>query len=175
MASDYQTDLNEAKAGLRKLLDQREQLETDIARQRFRIASLMALTEPRGEIDQVVGMSSGGLTDACRTALRSASSSLTPIQVKDRLARLGFPVNHYKNVMAAIHTVLKRLVEARELFVVRTEGGGMAYQWISPIARALAEEMAHGPGAAMMAAFTARQTRETATDALQATDKNRKK
>jgi predicted RNA-binding protein YlqC (UPF0109 family) len=129
MESNYQTDLDKAHARLRELLDQREQLQITIAKQRLRIAALMSLAEQNEEIDQVVGMTLGGLADACRTALRSAAfDSLTPMQVKDRLAQLGFSVEHYRNVMAAIHTTLKRLADTGEVVSMR-RGDETTYQW----------------------------------------------
>ena len=56
-----------------------------------------------------------GLTDACRMVLRNAGASLTPTAVRDRLQAVGMDLGHYANPLAAIHTVLKRLVEAGEV------------------------------------------------------------
>jgi hypothetical protein len=56
-----------------------------------------------------------GLTDACRTILRNAARPLTAIEVRDRLASIGFDLGRYANPLAAIHTVLKRLTAAGDV------------------------------------------------------------
>jgi hypothetical protein len=56
-----------------------------------------------------------GLTDACRTVLRSAGVPMTPLEVRNRLAAVGVDLSSYANALAAIHTTLKRLNDAGEL------------------------------------------------------------
>jgi hypothetical protein len=55
-----------------------------------------------------------GLTEACRLILRSASRPVTAVEVRDRLATMGFDLSRYANVMATVHTVLRRMREAGE-------------------------------------------------------------
>jgi hypothetical protein len=130
MTSDYKADLEQANSELATLLNDRERLEIEIAKKRYRIAALMALTEQNEEIDQVVGMDLGGLTDACRTAFKSEHpKALTPTRVKERISQLGFPTSSYRNVMAAIHTVISRLFDARQIVPVETKDGETAYRW----------------------------------------------
>ena len=112
------------------MLFQREELEIRIAKQRERIAALTVLAEQDEEVDQVVGMTLGGLTDACRTAYRGVfPESLTAMGVRDKLVQLGFPIDCYKNAMAAIHTVLGRLEANGE--IKSTEHG--SYQWLGKL------------------------------------------
>ncbi|MGA8429002.1 MAG: hypothetical protein WB729_04240 [Candidatus Sulfotelmatobacter sp.] len=126
-----------AQADLNRLLEQREQIEIDIAKKRWEIAALMALTEQNEEIDQEVGMTLGGLTEACLAAFRSAAyTPLTPMQVRERLLLMGFPIEHYRNAMAAIHTVVKRLADGGKLQTVVTSDNENAYR-VTPPKKAL--------------------------------------
>jgi len=131
-SSNYKDDLNASRAELVTLLGQREHLEIQIAKKRHQIAALLALSEENEEVGQEIGMSLGGLTDAVLTAFRSAfPNPLTPVGVKDRLLNLGFPVEHYRNAMAAIHTVISRLFDARKIVPVKTAIGEIAYAYRS--------------------------------------------
>ncbi len=130
MTSDYKADWEVENKELEELLKQRERLDLEIAKKRFRIAALVMLSDDNEELDQVVGMTLGGLTDACRTAFMGAyPQALSPIDVKARLKALGFPVESYKNIMAAIHTVISRLFDAREIVPAKTEEKETGYQW----------------------------------------------
>lgn len=74
-----------------------------------------------------------GLADACRTVLRNAKVPMTPTDVRDRLAGIGFDLGAYANPLAAIHTTLKRLAEAEELKIaVISPSGKLAYLWHQP-------------------------------------------
>lgn len=116
---------------LAQLLNDRERLNIDIAKWQFRVAALMMLTEDEEEVSQEIGMTLGGLTDAVLTAFRSAfPSAMTPIEAKERLLRLGFPIDHYKNPMAGMHTVISRLYDARKIAPKRTEKGETGFVYV---------------------------------------------
>jgi hypothetical protein len=68
------------------------------------------------------------LTHACRAVLRGAAPrALTPIGVRDALAAIAFPFGRFVNPMAAVHTVLKRLVQQREAHTGIDEYGDRRY------------------------------------------------
>lgn len=72
-----------------------------------------------------------GLTDACRSVLRNAGGPMTPAEIRDRLAAIGFDLGAYSNALAAIHTTLKRLAEAGELHqAVISPPGKLTYIWV---------------------------------------------
>jgi hypothetical protein len=73
-----------------------------------------------------------GLTDACRTVLRSAGLAMTPTEVRERLAAIGCDLSSYSNPLASVHTVLKRLNESGELRFITTGHGKVAYIWNRP-------------------------------------------
>jgi len=57
-----------------------------------------------------------GLTDAIRWVFRQPLiESLTPVQVRDHLAHLGYDLSKYAHEMPPIHNTLKRLRDAGEI------------------------------------------------------------
>jgi hypothetical protein len=70
-----------------------------------------------------------GLTEAIRWVFRQPLLlPLTPTQVRDRMAEMGYDLDKYKYVMPPIHNTLKRMKEAGEIREVEGLGGiGRAY------------------------------------------------
>jgi hypothetical protein len=70
-----------------------------------------------------------GLTEAIRWVFRQPLLlPLTPTQVRDRMAEMGYDLEKYKHVMPPIHNTLKRMKEAGEIREVDGLGGiGRAY------------------------------------------------
>jgi len=70
-----------------------------------------------------------GLTEAIRWVFRQPLVlPLTPTQVRDRMAEMGYDLDKYKHVMPPIHNTLKRMKEAGEIREVEGVGGiGRAY------------------------------------------------
>ena len=65
-----------------------------------------------------------GLTEAIRWVFRQPLLlPLTPTQVRDRMAELGYDLSKYKHVMPPIHNTLKRMKEAGEIKEVDGIGG----------------------------------------------------
>jgi hypothetical protein len=70
-----------------------------------------------------------GLTDAIRQVLRSHQDAyLSPVFIRDRLADVGFDIKTHKNILASIHTVLKRLQRQGEVAPWSREGR-TTYKW----------------------------------------------
>jgi exonuclease I len=65
-----------------------------------------------------------GLTEAIRWVFRQPLLlPLTPTQVRDHLAQMGYDLEKYKHVMPPIHNTLKRMKEAGEIREVDGVGG----------------------------------------------------
>ena len=65
-----------------------------------------------------------GLTEAIRWVFRQPLLlPLTPTQVRDRMAEMGYDLSKYKHVMPPIHNTLKRMKEAGEIKEVEGLGG----------------------------------------------------
>lgn len=71
-----------------------------------------------------------GLTDACREILKGSKEAMTPTEVRDALVRMGYDLKKYKNALASIHTILKRLGRSNGVWtIVRQKDKKVAYQW----------------------------------------------
>jgi hypothetical protein len=57
-----------------------------------------------------------GFTDAVRATFKPGKA-MTAIQVRNDLINAGFDLDGYRNPLATIHTILKRLVKSGELFI----------------------------------------------------------
>jgi hypothetical protein len=57
---------------------------------------------------------------------------MTPSEVRDRLQAIGYDLSVYSNALAAIHTTLKRLADAKELHTADATPGRAGYLWQRP-------------------------------------------
>jgi hypothetical protein len=74
-----------------------------------------------------------GLTDACREVLKGSKEAMTPTEVRDALVRMGYDLKKYKNALASIHTILKRLGSSNGVWTtVRQRDKKVAYKWDTP-------------------------------------------
>jgi hypothetical protein len=108
MDAKYNRDLQQAKARLIQLMQQERALQVEIAKQKRAIAALSELAELTPPIDLV-----SGVTDAVRTVLRSAMNPVSASEIYLRAQGLGLP--QQQNLLASVHTTLRRLVEAGEV------------------------------------------------------------
>jgi hypothetical protein len=137
MARSYKTELAHERKALGELLHQREELATKIAKQQTRVAALASLCEHSEEVGEITEMDLGGLTNACRTAFRVAGNrGLMPTEVRSALEQLRFPIRSHKNILASIHTVIRRLEHAGEvrkaIHDIRNGADKSVYQWVGP-------------------------------------------
>src|SRR5437899_2192496 len=150
MSRAYKNELANEREALQELFRQREELATKIAKQQTRVAALAALCEQSEEVGEMTELDLGGLTNACRTAFRAAGNrGLMPTEVRSALEQLRFPTRTHKNILASIHTVIRRLTEAgeirRAIHDVHDEQDKSVYQWALPsygASNSLANQMA---------------------------------
>jgi hypothetical protein len=128
MVDRRKSELEEANAKLNAMLIEQDELATRIAKQKRRIAALIELSELGEDSRPPIGLVTG-LTDACRIVFRSAEKPLLPTDVRDRVERLGVP--EQKDLLASVHTVIRRLRDAREIKEVppKISSGPMKYEW----------------------------------------------
>lgn len=130
----YQQTLEKAKADLISARARREQaiqlqeeLEQRIIELRRTVAALAALCgEEFNEDDEF------GLTDSIRMALKTYGGHLNAQQVKNRLEQMGYKSNS-TNLLASVHTILKRLVLKGELDDTVVSENKPAYRWIAKL------------------------------------------
>lgn len=131
MAIRRTSELAKAMDKLEQLLVEQDALATRIAKQKRVIAVRKELSKLEEETGPPVGLVSG-ITDACRTVLRSAEKPLLPTEVRDRVEHYGIP--EQRNLLASVHTVIRRLKEAGEVRHVQPQisSGPMKYEWAGP-------------------------------------------
>lgn len=136
MTKNYKTDLQDALRTLLGLTQQRDELETSIAKQKKRVAALYELVET-DEGSQALSGLIEGISDACRVVLKAAEKALTPAEVRDRVQALGLP--QQANLLASVHTTLKRLRDAGEVKETgvpsQTGGTAQVYTWVKSALR----------------------------------------
>jgi hypothetical protein len=150
MGREYRAEFERERKLLAELLRERETLSTRIAKQQTRVAAFAALCESSEEIDDMTEMELGGLTNACRTAFRAAGNKgLVPTEVRGALERLRFPIHTHKNILASIHTIIRRLEQAGEIRkTIHDKHAGedkSVYRWALPTygaSNSLANQMA---------------------------------
>jgi hypothetical protein len=123
---DYRRALDTATREYEALGEKRREIDQRLAELAQSIATLTKLLG----LTPTVPM---GLTDAVRLVVRGAGVPMTPIEVRDRLAGIGFDVSKYVNDLAAVHTILKRLNEAGELRFLPRAPGKPQYMWNRPL------------------------------------------
>lgn len=140
----YKQALEKALEELSDVMSQREELDSQREELDHRIIQLrkgvFGLTAIAGiETDEVAKTHPDlfpdllnpdvGFTDAVRDVLKAHRSyHMSPIEVRNSLRIKGFDLSKYKNVLASIHTILKRLQESREVDVMAREGKSL-YKW----------------------------------------------
>jgi hypothetical protein len=135
----YEGDLAEAEAKLQKMLSDLDLLQTKIAKQKRVVAALRELADVADDADGPTDLVVG-ITDACRTVLRAADRPMLPVEVRDQIQALGIQQD---NLLASVHTILKRLVksdEVREKYIKSGYDKGetpVRYQWVSHLERTL--------------------------------------
>jgi uncharacterized coiled-coil DUF342 family protein len=121
--SSYKDSLEDAREELRELRFLRREIDQRIAQLEHTAQALATLCKETEEIPK-------GMTEAVRQILQATSNALSPTEVRDTLAKIGFDVEKYENPLAVVHTTLRRLAEQGEVTIVlRNESGGKSYRW----------------------------------------------
>ena len=113
------------------------QLKAEAAKLQSKIVALARVCDQEIEPDSLLGRflaetAASGLTNGIRAVLQANREWTTPTAIRDDLLRLGYDLSDYKNVMASIHTVLGRLVEAKEVERILKKGKEItSYRWKS--------------------------------------------
>ncbi len=129
-AAKYRQILIEAQRDLGNLLAQKDTIDKAIVRLKNTITALSPLSEEKGPLNFLRGIAEEtGLTDGCREILKTCGGFLTAVEVKERLVGLGYDLTRYRNPLASIHAVLKRLAAADAVDTTKNESGSTIYAW----------------------------------------------
>jgi len=125
---DYKRMIGEMRKELEALLEQQEDTEQKIAQLRQAIMSFAPLAKEQGIAWDFLGdMNPVGTTEAIREILRAVyPKALSPVEIKEQLKSRGQDLSQHKNIMASVHSTLKRMLENRE---IRTSDQGLTYGW----------------------------------------------
>ncbi|SRR6266576_1944365 len=130
--AEYRKMAEKIQAEIESLEIQQEDTERRIARLKQALIGLAPLSEEPSKplipgIDSfLTEVDSMSITDAARQILQAAKKPLAPIDIKQQLINMGKDLSDQKNVMASIHSLLKRLREGGE---IETKDNGLTYQW----------------------------------------------
>jgi hypothetical protein len=128
----YKQAIKAAKTRLRTLVEKRQQVEEEIEKLKKVIitnAIMLNADESTAELDEMnelLGQS--GFTEVIRHVLsKHPERWFNAIGVRELLRDSGWPIGRYKNPLASIHTILKRLKD-----VERDMRDGEAFYRIRP-------------------------------------------
>jgi hypothetical protein len=105
-------ELVQAREALEKMYLDLDILQVEIAKKKRVIAALTELANASEDSAPPADLVKG-ITDACKTAVLGAGKPILPSEVRDRIKTLG--IAEQKNILASVHTVLKRLAESGEI------------------------------------------------------------
>ena len=145
--TDYQSALAAVIKELAELMRDREAIDTQRERLDQRIFQLREgmvglailcgtdttqLAQKHPELFPDLISSDTGLTDAIRKAMQSKRLYVSPVEVRDRLVNMGYDVSKHGNVLASIHTILRRLAVNEEI-EEGTRDGKVVYRIVGPL------------------------------------------
>jgi cell division protein ZapA (FtsZ GTPase activity inhibitor) len=124
-------ELRKEQEKLTQMFRDKEELEVSIAKAKRRVAAWAELCDDTETGELVSELDLGGLTEACRTVLRSARKEwMTVADIQRDLKELGFPLGSYKAPAASVMTTVNRMHEAGEVAVNRRSSpGATEYKW----------------------------------------------
>jgi hypothetical protein len=140
--SDYKKMLDEMRSQYLEVLHRRDKLTQELKGIAKSIEGLSALTgdksaipDPSLPLELVSEVFKSwikymGFADACRAVLRIAPSGITPIELRDTLAIVGFPIEERTNAIVSVHVFLERAIKAEEVEQMNRQDGEKAYRWL---------------------------------------------
>jgi hypothetical protein len=143
---NYHRMLYEAKQEMAHLLVKRQALDKEIARVHTVISELQNLCAEQDQrnfwsgAERVIKADlKVGITESVRVILQEKVLPMTAVELLEQVKSRKYNVTRYKNPLAIIHTLLKRLVKSGDVSVAAPINGLKAYQWVSLADKALSE------------------------------------
>ena len=103
--------LDNYQGELERLLEERTRLDARILQLQQDIRHVARMVEVTVD-DPITQL---GLTDAIRYVIQHAAKHMTPVEVRDELLKRYCDPEDYRNLLASVHTVMKRLERAGEI------------------------------------------------------------
>jgi len=103
--------LDHYQGELERLLQERTRLDARILQLQHDIRHVARMVDVTVD-DPITQL---GLTDAIRYVIQHAGKHMTPVDVRDELLKRYCDPEDYRNLLASVHTVMKRLERAGEI------------------------------------------------------------
>lgn len=116
--------LSKTRSELERLRARRVRIDSEIAKLEQIEIALSGVAEPAQQSANLAG-----LTNAVRTALKTALQPIAPTEVRDKMVAMGFDSKPYSQFLASVHVVLKRLAKRQEVFEF-SFGDCKKYWWV---------------------------------------------
>ena len=100
--------LDNSQGELARLLEERTRLDERILQPQNKIRHVARMVDVTVD-DPITQL---GLTDAIRYVIRHAGKPMTPVDLRDVLLKRYCNPQDYRNLLASVHTVIKRLARA---------------------------------------------------------------
>ncbi|PYP84005.1 MAG: hypothetical protein DMF61_21440 [Blastocatellia bacterium AA13] len=127
--ADYNRLAERLRKEIRELLQKRSALDERITLLRDMLDNAVKLGAD-GASDDVTGEIPSGISAACEAILKYADSPKTAVDVRDALQKVNFNgIHEYKNVLATIHTTLRRMEKRGFINPSKDKGGKTGYVW----------------------------------------------
>jgi archaellum component FlaC len=135
MALDYtelfkqvKAEIASKRAELGECLSRVEALEDEISGLQQTAAGLAKTLGEQYEAEDELG-----LTEAIRRVFRqNPEKNFVPVEIRDELEQMGYNVEKYGNILASIHSVIKRLLDKDISQLGTRTNGKPCYQWKKP-------------------------------------------
>jgi hypothetical protein len=127
---NYKQLLEDMGKRLSYLLEQQEDIEQEIAQLKQAIVSIAPLAKEKLDhgIWDMYDFNSRSITETIREILQAAyPKRLSPVEIRDQLKNRKLDLSQHRNVMASIHSTLKRMLDNQE---IETDDEGLTYGWV---------------------------------------------
>ena len=132
---DYKQELAAAQDKLMELIQRRHEIDVEIANVRRIIGGFSAIVGEVPVQPDITNLLTGakrelGLTASCREVfLAYRDQQLTPTEVMEAMMEMGLHTKSYPNILASIHTTLRRMADGEGAILNESvKNGKKAYQ-----------------------------------------------
>ncbi len=126
LLKQVKADIASKRAELGECLSRAEKLEDQISGLQQTAAGIAKTLGETYEAEEEMG-----LTEAIRRAFRqNPDRNFVATEIRDELEQMGYDIDKFGNVLASIHSVIKRLVD-KDIEIAGSRGntGKPCYQW----------------------------------------------
>jgi hypothetical protein len=133
----YIQEARKYEAELERLTNERDSLNVRIAKLKMDLGALYQLSDERPRrhamARRLARLSKQSLTVAIEEAFRATTDPLNATEVRERIELMGYDGSRHSNLLASVHTTLKRLSKGSDSTLKMTSRNGKpVYQLRNP-------------------------------------------